>query len=54
MSTVHVSVDGNVYNAPEHFMHKATMLSDVPNFVFTLGYANFSWTLKVTLRPPKK
>ena len=52
MSTVRVSVDGKVYDAPEHFMHKSTMLSDVPNFVYTLGYSNYSWTLKVSSRTP--
>lgn len=25
------------------------MLSDIPNFVFTFGYANASWTLKSDL-----
>ena len=25
------------------------MLSDVPNFAFTLGYTNASWTLKADL-----
>jgi cation diffusion facilitator CzcD-associated flavoprotein CzcO len=29
--------------------YKALMLSDVPNFVFTIGYTNASWTLKADL-----
>ena len=29
--------------------YRALMLSEVPNFVFTVGYTNASWTLKVDL-----
>jgi monooxygenase len=29
--------------------YKGMMLSDVPNFVFTIGYTNASWTLKADL-----
>ena len=29
--------------------YKALMLSGVPNFVFTIGYTNASWTLKADL-----
>ena len=29
--------------------YQALMLSGVPNFVFTVGYTNASWTLKVDL-----
>ena len=29
--------------------YRALMLSGVPNFVFTVGYTNASWTLKVDL-----
>ena len=29
--------------------YKGMMLSDVPNFAFTLGYTNASWTLKADL-----
>jgi len=29
--------------------YKALMLSDMPNFFFTLGYTNASWTLKADL-----
>ena len=33
----------------ETVAYKSMMLSGVPNFVFALGYTNFSWTLKVDL-----
>ena len=40
----HESVD------PSHTMaYQALMLTGVPNFVFTVGYTNASWTLKVDL-----
>ena len=29
--------------------YQALMLSGVPNFVFTIGYTNASWTLKADL-----
>ena len=29
--------------------YKGMLLSDVPNFAFTLGYSNASWTLKADL-----
>jgi hypothetical protein len=29
--------------------YKGMMLNDIPNFVFTLGYTNASWTLKADL-----
>jgi len=47
MSTVQVSIDGTLYDAPSSFMYLGLMLSDVPNFAFLMGYANASWTLKV-------
>ena len=34
---------------PEKVTYKSLMLSDVPNFVYALGYNNASWTLKVDL-----
>ena len=35
---------------PSHeITYRALMLSGVPNFVFTVGYTNASWTLKVDL-----
>jgi hypothetical protein len=34
---------------PETFAYKGLMLSGVPNFAFTIGYINASWTLKADL-----
>ena len=34
---------------PDTMTYKGMMLSDVPNFAFTLGYTNASWTLKADL-----
>ncbi len=44
-----LSVDGREVELPEHVTYKGMMLSDVPNFAFTLGYTNASWTLKADL-----
>ena len=42
-------VDGEKVDPPQHLAYKGAMLSDVPNFVFAIGYTNSSWTLKVDL-----
>ncbi|TQF74169.1 NAD(P)/FAD-dependent oxidoreductase [Rhodococcus spelaei] len=44
-----LSVDGKPVSLPETLAYKGMMLSDVPNFVFTIGYTNASWTLKADL-----
>jgi cation diffusion facilitator CzcD-associated flavoprotein CzcO len=44
-----VSVDGREIKLPETMAYRALMLSGVPNFVFTIGYTNASWTLKADL-----
>jgi cation diffusion facilitator CzcD-associated flavoprotein CzcO len=46
---IELSVDGEPVRLPEHLAYKGMMLSDVPNFVFTIGYTNASWTLKADL-----
>ena len=46
---VELSVDGDEVKIPETMAYQALMLSDVPNFVFTIGYTNASWTLKADL-----
>ena len=49
---VDASVDistGVPYNPRETYFYQSCMLSDIPNFVFTFGYANASWTLKSDL-----
>jgi monooxygenase len=46
---IELSVDGAPVHLPDHLAYKGMMLSDVPNFVFTIGYTNASWTLKADL-----
>ena len=38
-----------MYDPTATFMYKGMMLSDIPNFAFTMGYSNASWTLKADL-----
>jgi hypothetical protein len=42
-------VDGEPVDIADKLANKGMMLSDVPNFVFAVGYTNASWTLKVDL-----
>jgi cation diffusion facilitator CzcD-associated flavoprotein CzcO len=44
-----LEVDGRVVELPETMAYKGMMLSGVPNFAFTIGYTNASWTLKADL-----
>jgi cation diffusion facilitator CzcD-associated flavoprotein CzcO len=44
-----LAVDGHVVKLPDTMAYKGMMLSGVPNFVFTIGYTNASWTLKADL-----
>jgi monooxygenase len=46
---IELSVDGRTVELPKTMAYKGMMLSDVPNFVFTIGYTNASWTLKADL-----
>ena len=46
---VELVVDGEPVSLPETLAYKGMMLSGVPNFVFTIGYTNASWTLKADL-----
>jgi len=46
---IDLSVDGRAIELPKTMAYKGMMLSDVPNFVFTVGYTNASWTLKADL-----
>jgi monooxygenase len=43
------TLDGEPMDLPRRMAYKALMLSEVPNFFFTLGYTNASWTLKADL-----
>ncbi|MBI2243897.1 MAG: NAD(P)/FAD-dependent oxidoreductase [Nocardioides sp.] len=49
MGGVELVVDGVPVKMQDTMTYKALMLSDVPNFVFTIGYTNASWTLKADL-----
>jgi monooxygenase len=49
MGGVEMSVDGTPVKMQDTLTYKALMLSDVPNFAFTIGYTNASWTLKADL-----
>ena len=46
---VAMTVDGVEVNVADRVAFKGFMLDDVPNFAFTFGYTNSSWTLKVGL-----
>ena len=47
--TPEMVVDGRAVSLPETLAYKGMMLSGVPNFAWTIGYTNASWTLKVDL-----
>jgi monooxygenase len=44
-----ISIDGEEPEMAKAMTYKGMMLSDFPNFAFTLGYTNASWTLKADL-----
>ncbi|WP_305093119.1 NAD(P)/FAD-dependent oxidoreductase [Prescottella sp. R16] len=44
-----LSLDGTPVDITTRLAFKGTMLSDVPNFSFAVGYTNAPWTLKVDL-----
>ena len=44
-----LAVDGREVSLPETMAYKGMMLSGVPNFAYTIGYTNASWTLKADL-----
>jgi monooxygenase len=44
-----LTVDDREIKLPETMAYKGMMLSGVPNFAFTIGYTNASWTLKADL-----
>jgi cation diffusion facilitator CzcD-associated flavoprotein CzcO len=46
---IQLAVDGRDVKLPETMAYKGMMLSGVPNFAFTVGYTNASWTLKADL-----
>ncbi len=46
---VQMTVDGREIDISEGMAYRGLMLSDVPNFAFSIGYTNASWTLKADL-----
>jgi cation diffusion facilitator CzcD-associated flavoprotein CzcO len=46
---IELSIDGEAVDIPTTMAYKGMMLSGVPNFAFTVGYTNASWTLKADL-----
>jgi len=44
-----LAVDGSDVTLADTMVYKGAMLSGVPNFTFTFGYTNSSWTLKADL-----
>lgn len=46
---IDLTVDGVAVNIPDTVAYKGMMLSGVPNFAFTFGYINSSWTLRAEL-----
>lgn len=44
-----LEVDGEVVDAAQSVGYKGAMLSGVPNFAFTIGYVNASWTLRAEI-----
>lgn len=46
---IRIDVDGQEVNPGERFVYRGFMLSGVPNFAFSFGYTNASWTLRSDL-----
>jgi cation diffusion facilitator CzcD-associated flavoprotein CzcO len=49
LAGVSYNVDGEPVRLREKITYKGMMLTDVPNFLYAVGYINASWTLKVDL-----
>ena len=49
LGAVQLVVDGSPINPGREFIYKGTMLSNVPNFAFCIGYTNAAWTLRADL-----
>jgi monooxygenase len=49
LGSVRLTVDGAPIDPGRTFIYKGTMLSNVPNFAFCIGYTNASWTLRADL-----
>ncbi|MBL1077270.1 NAD(P)/FAD-dependent oxidoreductase [Nocardia sp. 2] len=46
---IEFTVDGKPVDLPSTMAYKGMMLGGLPNFAFTIGYTNASWTLKADL-----
>lgn len=46
---IDMTVDGVKPVLKDSLAYRAMMLSDIPNFVYSIGYTNSSWTLKVDI-----
>lgn len=46
---IRLTVDGESVDAGQRFVYRGFMLSGVPNFAFSFGYTNASWTLRSDL-----
>ncbi|MCB0662282.1 MAG: NAD(P)/FAD-dependent oxidoreductase, partial [Saprospiraceae bacterium] len=44
-----ISVDGQPFAIADSMVYKGMMISGLPNFTYSFGYTNASWTLKVDL-----
>jgi len=49
IGAVNLSIDSTPVEPGRAFIYKGTMLSNVPNFAFCIGYTNASWTLRADL-----
>ena len=49
LGAVQLIVDGTPINPGREFIYKGTMLSNIPNFAFCIGYTNAAWTLRADL-----
>lgn len=49
LNGVALTVDGEPFDMTKEMVYKGMMLSNLPNFVLTVGYTNASWTLKADL-----
>ena len=49
LGAVQLVIDGTPVNPGREFIYKGTMLSNIPNFAFCIGYTNAAWTLRADL-----
>jgi cation diffusion facilitator CzcD-associated flavoprotein CzcO len=49
LGAVRISIDGALLDPGQAFVYKGTMLSNLPNFAFCIGYTNAAWTLRADL-----